>query len=275
MNDFKFVSEEYSKNNTHKYRLSIQINPDGFSVLMIGEENTILQIIHTQTNAIENTRKLFRSEENLINLRELTFKSFDLFINSPRCILLPAEEDIDIHPNLIAGLDFPMKEEDTLILRDLKTFGLRMVFVIPLSVKDFLSDFRNHPRIQHITSKFLNIVIPDEMEETAVIYTTPGLLHFSLKSSDTIKFHNIFECRNDEEIVFHLMNTLRTLDYPSSKSISYSGHLNKKSPYRKLLHSYLPGINELPNVLPFELSWDASESYFSYLLTDTSADHQW
>ena len=80
MNDFKFVSEEYSKNNTHKYRLSIQINPDGFSVLMIGEENTILQIIHTQTNAIENTRKLFRSEENLINLRELTFKSFDLFI---------------------------------------------------------------------------------------------------------------------------------------------------------------------------------------------------
>jgi hypothetical protein len=46
MNDFKYVSEDYNLNHTKNYRLSIQLNRDGFSVLIASEEKKILKIYH-------------------------------------------------------------------------------------------------------------------------------------------------------------------------------------------------------------------------------------
>ncbi|MBE0655996.1 MAG: hypothetical protein IH594_19505, partial [Bacteroidales bacterium] len=77
-----------------------------------------------------------------------------------------------------------------------------------------------------------------------------------------------YECSNDDEIIYHIMNTIRNNEYPTSMEIFYAGHLVKKQTPWKLLSSYLPGIKLLPNIFPFELSWDVFENYFTYLMTD-------
>ena len=46
MNDFKYVSDDYNINKTIAYRLSIQLNPDGFSVLIADAHKNILFLFH-------------------------------------------------------------------------------------------------------------------------------------------------------------------------------------------------------------------------------------
>ena len=55
MNDFKFVAEKFDIQNTLQYRLSIQVNKDGFSVLICDEASKLLQLQHFQTGSINDS----------------------------------------------------------------------------------------------------------------------------------------------------------------------------------------------------------------------------
>ena len=63
MNDFKYVSENYNLNKTIAYRLSIQLNPDGFSVLIADVHKNILFLFHRKSESL--ARSLTELRENM------------------------------------------------------------------------------------------------------------------------------------------------------------------------------------------------------------------
>jgi len=275
MNDFKFVSEEYSIHNSKNYRLSIQLNKDGFSVLIKSDKNKILSIIHRQTGSLENTRKAFKYEEDFINLRELSFQSFTILLNTSLATVLP-EEITAIHDKVdIFRMEFDVEKQSLIKSKKIDALGSTVVFNIPEDIEKFISSFYNKPVIDHISSEFLKYILktPVESKYNFFIYTSPGILHLALLFYGELKFHNSFNCKNNDEMLYHLMNSIRQLKISSSTHFYYSGHLKDNDNSWKILLKYLPKLKQLPNEFSFELAWDVNENYFSYLLNSTGENN--
>jgi len=276
MNDFKFVSERYSIHNTTDYRLSIQVNPDGFSVLVTGENNTVLKIIHLQTGSIEKTKAVFRTEEDFIKLRELSFKSSSIIINTNRVTLIPDEfRDFDNHADFFK-IEFDLPHESSLKTVNIPELNVSAVFEVPSNYADLISGFRNNPRVTHFAKDFLNYLKKKKSTDpqSFSIYTSPGLLHTALTEYGGFKFYNSFACRNEDELLYHLMHVIRKLHLNSKTNFYYSGHLAKDNATWIQLMKFIPEIQLLPNELSFELAWNINENYFSFLLNNTGANNQ-
>jgi hypothetical protein len=275
MNDFKFVSEEYSIHNSKNYSLSIQLNKDGFSVLVSGEGNKILTIIHRQTGSLENTRKVFKNEEDYIKLRELSFKSFSILINTNQVSIYPGENITSAGPENLFKLEFEDQTGSYLKTSELESFKGITVFRISHEIDEFINSFRNDPEIRHLTSQFLNYISlrKPENKNSVFIYTCPGIIHLAYLFFDDLKFYNSFSGKNNDELLYHLMNSLRQLNLPPDSGIFYSGHLRQNDHSWKILNKYLPELKILPNEFNFELAWDVNENYFSYLLNELGANN--
>ncbi len=277
MNDFKFVSEKYSIQNTKNYRLSIQVNPDGFSVLAVNREGNILKIIHRKTGSITATQKVFKTEEDIIKLRELSFLSCILLVNSSKVILCPSEELFGLKPHILTNLEFENFNGSSTEKRDLKEKNISYNFVIDPELQNFFSSFHNEPRVNHLAGEFLGYIFarPEQDDISCYIYTTPGIMHLAIVKEGELEYYNVYSGKNNDELLYHLMNTLRILKIDNNCGIYYSGHIVKTDDIWKILVRYRKDIRILPNEFNFELAGTINENYFTYLLKSTGEDYQW
>lgn len=276
MNDFKFVSEKYSIKNTQDYRLSIQVNPDGFSLLILDKEGNIITIIHRQTGSVTNTRHLFKQEEELIKFRELSFRSSSLLINSSKVSLAPPEIDVDA--DMLMHIQFGSLRKNKLERKATKDKQINYCFVIDQDLNNLFSDFRNHPVIEHLTGSFLDYIfsVHKHDKNACYIYTSPSICHFARLDKTTLQYYNLYRVRNDEEFLYHFVNTLDKLQLESdSEEVYYSGHIVKTDEIWKIMSGYHKNIITLPNEFDFELAGDMNENYFSYLFKTISENYQW
>jgi hypothetical protein len=265
MNDFKFVSEEYSIQNSKNYRLSIQLNPDGFSVLVVNEEHKVLKILHVQSGSYNESIKLFKSKEDLIELRELSFKSVQILLNNERVSLLPNHVEYQSNLKNYFYIDFEKEKESRVLNKVIDNSEISCLFEIDEILNSFILGFRNNPSVNHICPSILSGLLSENNEKNiARIYTSPGLIHIGITNLGKLEFYNVFKWTTEEEMLFHLMNTLRKFNM-EDLSVEYSGHIKKNGSAIKLLKKYIPGIHLLPNVFSFEIAWDINENYFSHL----------
>jgi hypothetical protein len=273
MNDFKFVSEEYSIQNSKNYRLSIQLNPDGFSVLVTNEDRKVLKILHQQTGSLQNTRQLFKNREDLVKLRELSFKSVLILLNNEKISLIPDNEDYKDKRWNFYYLDFEKTGESKILNSRVEGSGISCSFEIDHELHSLIRGFRNKPSIKHISTSLIARILSGSKEGmTAMIYSSPGLLHIAVGDKGSLEFYNAFKWETEEEMLFHLMNVLRKFTV-NELSVEYFGHLKKNGSSFKLLKKYIPKLQILPNVFSFEIAWDVNENYFGFLYPGRIADN--
>lgn len=273
MNDFKFVSEEYSIKKSENYRLSIQLNPDGFSVLVTNEVRKVLKILHIQTGSFENSHRLLKTREDLIKLRELSFKSVLILLNNERVSLVPDIEDYKNKRWNYFYSDFIKINDSRIISTPIKNYGISCNFEVDSVIHGLVSSFRNKPSVKHISTYILeNNLSCSKNKKCARIYSSPGLIHISLAENQNLEFYNVFTWATEEEMLFHLMNVLRKFSL-DEVTVEYSGHIKKNGNSLKLLKKYIPKLIILPNAFSFEIAWDVYENYFGYLYPETIADN--
>ncbi|MGC9343210.1 MAG: DUF3822 family protein [Bacteroidales bacterium] len=273
MNDFKFVSEEYSIHKSKNYRLSIQLNPDGFSVLVVNEERKVLKILHVQSGSYEESFKLFKSKEELIKLRELSFKFVQILLNNERVSLVPNHDDYHANFKKYFYIDFVKQKESRVLNRVIDNSDISCVYEIDETLDTIIQGFRNNPSVRHIGPDILSGLLSENNEKNiARVYTSPGLIHLGIASAGKMEFYNVFKWTTEEEMLFYLMNTLRKYNI-EDLFVEYSGHIKKNGSAIKLLKKYIPGIHILPNVFSFEIAWDINENYFSYLYPNKIANY--
>ncbi len=274
MNDFKFVSEKYSIQNTENYRLSIQINPDGFSLLMLDEEGKVITIIHRQTGSVKNTQKLFKQEEDFIKYRELSFRSFSLLINSNRVSLAPSE--MEINPELLMDIEFNSVKKDGIRKREVQDKNFSFHFEIDNDINSLLSDFRNNPKPEHLSGFFIDYIfsVHSNEEDAYYVYSTPCLLNIARIKQNKLLYYNVYTGGNDEELLYHFVNTLHKLHIKNNTNVFYSGHIVKTDEIWKVMERYHKNIKILPNEFDFELAGNINENYFNYLLRSLSENNQ-
>ena len=115
MNDFKYVSENYNINKTIAYRLSIQLNPDGFSVLIADVHKNILFLFHRQTEDFTESLTELRENMDLIPLANLRFARVNILVNTPEFILIPSELYSEDLKDLYFRYNHPLKDFEKVV----------------------------------------------------------------------------------------------------------------------------------------------------------------
>jgi len=110
--------------------------------------------------------------------------------------------------------------------------------------------------------------------DACYIYTTPGILHFAQIDQNKLLYYNIYTGRNDNELLYHLVNTLQKLEIKTGTDVFYSGHIVKTDEIWKVMSRYHKNLKILPNEFDFELAGNVNENYFSYLLRSLSENNQ-
>lgn len=264
MNDFQFVSEDYSIQNAQNYRLSIQLDRDGFSVL-VRNPKKVMKVAYRNSGSAEASYSLFKSTEEFIQLRELPFAEVRIILNSDRYNLYPESLSPEMDPAGVFLSEFSPSEEAMLQTITIPGSDHSICFEVLNIEKKLISAFRNKPVVLPFGLPFMEYCLhyPVKKSECLFIYSTATHIHFLYRNEDRLMDMHAQTFCDEDELVYHLINTVRAWNFKGE--IVYSGHLEHKHPAMKLIRRYLPDTRRVPNPLNFELAWDGDESYFRYM----------
>ncbi len=268
MNDFKFSDDsKYKIQNTLDYRLSIQLNLDGFSFLMSDKDCQVLKIQHHYTGSIEKTLEVFRQKNSLDELTRISFTKLVILINTNLSSLIPESLYDENYKSLLLSYSLPINEEDEIKSNSIKGLKSNILYKLSSNHQEFIKLFKNSPHIYHLSSVLLPYALRRTKGNGIAIYTAGKMLHICDFSNNELQFYNAFPFKDSKEMLFHILNTNKILNKNKGrKKVYYSGELNPESEVYTSLIKYLPEIQSFPNEFPFGLAGDLNENYFSNLL---------
>ncbi|HYW96790.1 MAG TPA: DUF3822 family protein [Bacteroidales bacterium] len=271
MNDFKYVSDDYNINKTITYRLSIQLNPDGFSVLIADAHKNILFLLHRKGENFGDNLSEFKDNMDLYPVTNLRFARSVILVNTTEFTLVPSEYYSEDLRELYIRFSHPLMDFEQVMTNRLENPDARLLFKLKEKHIGLIKSFHNSPAIVHSSVPYLEYIMTGyQGEDGLFIHHTGNLLSLSRTRNNQLELHNIIEAVDDNDITYHTLNTFKHLGMNrDSDKILYSGTLNENSEAVNILSRYIGQIVPLKNEFPFELAGDLNENYFINLLKST------
>ncbi|MCK4921834.1 MAG: DUF3822 family protein [Bacteroidales bacterium] len=266
MNDFKFIDERYNIQNTLEYRLSIQVNPDGFSVLMCDSDSKIIKILHHNTGNFEKTLEIFRQDDSIDELKRISFKEINILINNcdfsfvPKVLYEKDTEKIYLSHSTIISDDAKIKstridENDS-----------RLIFKLDSDIQALIKLFKNSPNILHLSNSILPYIQKKIQGNGITFHSTGNILYVAYFKQNKLIFFNAFHYMDPSEMVFHAVNSFKKLNIDSNPTSYYYGDMDSESKAYDLLKKYFPELQQFDKEIPFGIAGNLNENYFSNLL---------
>lgn len=267
MNDFKFVTEKFDIQNTSQYRLSIQVNRDGFSVLICDDESRLVQLQHFQTGSIKDSIEFIKNNQSSDIYRHLNYRKFVIIINSTDYTLIPERYFDEDQESFLLRNSISVKEKEKVISCKTWNQDTRVIFKLNKEFKSFTSLFKNSPEIRHIAAPLLSYAGKNAgAEKNYFIHSSGKVVHLLHMENRQLRFFNSFNAENAQEFVYHCINVHKRLGIDPNNEVHYSGELSSESSEIIILQKYLHNISFLPNPLPFEIAGQQNENYFQNLI---------
>lgn len=266
MNDFKFVDEEYNIQNTLEYRLSIQVNPDGFSVLMCDHDSRILKILHHNTENFENILEIFRHDDSIDELKRISFKEINILINTCDFSFVPEVLYKKDAEKIFLSHSTAISDEDKIKSTRVDENDSRLIFKLDPDFQSFIKLFKNSPNILHLSNSILPYIQKKIQANGMTFYSTGNIIYVSYFNENKLMYFNAFHYKDQSEMVFHAVNSFKKLNISSETECYYYGDLNSESKAYNLLLKYFPKLQQFDKEFPFEIAGDLNENYFSNLL---------
>lgn len=264
MNDLKIISEKYNLQEAKNYRMSIQLNPDGFSVLITSESGTPLKLIHRNTAEYSKVIDALKNDDDLRELPVLDFKETVIVLVNTLGTLVPVEFNNEKYRKLLFSIDHPIPDDPELRVSPDTFYGYNLIFSLTEPQKEIVRFFKNSPRLVHISQPFLELLAEKISLDTVMfLYSTGNTLFLTVVRENTLLFHNMISIADGNDLVYHAMNCYRNIfnDQETLKVI-YTGDLEKGSEPIEILGRYLGDVEFFPNFLGFELAGEFNENYF-------------
>jgi len=266
MNDFKFVDEKYNIQNTTEYRLSIQVNPDGFSVLMCDDDTKILKIIHQNAENFEEILKIFSEDDSIDILKRISFKEINILINTTDFSFVPEliyEKDTQ---KLFLAHSSEISDNDIIKSTRVDENSSRLIFKIDQDFQALIKLFKNSPNILHLSNTIIPYIFKKIKGDGIAFYSTSSIIYVCYFKDNKLLFFNAFSYANEAEMIYHAVNCVKKLNPDTDTKEYYYGHLSMESEAYQLFHKYFPKLEQFEKELKFGIAGELNENYFSNLL---------
>ncbi len=271
MNDFKYVSDQYDINKANEYRLSIQLNPDGFSVLTANHHKDILFLFYRKTLSFKESLTELRENTVLLPVTSMKYARARILVNTPEFTLVPEDLYSSDLKELYYRYNHPLKDYEQILSARFETQNSILLYKLDEEYISLIKSFHNSPEIIHSSIPYIDYIHDYQCGENEVFIHQAGhLLSVTTFTNGSLLLHNIHQIDSDNDVVYHTLNTIRQINVNRGMArILYSGTLDEGGYAMKTLLRYVKEILPLKNEFPFELAGDLKENYFINLLKST------
>lgn len=231
-----YISEQFVKNDSYRYTLSIRFKTDGFS-FMIRDDRQLLRLKELEYS-INNDISYFLLQEECLNW---DYKKVYLLPEQKEKILIP---ESFFKPELLSSiysLSMPLKKEEKIVYNH---FPPLHCYIAQSCNTHLVELFKTHYPKAYIISPlypwFYNILLrttPDECE----LFLNINDHYFDMIVLDRreISFFNTFNYDTISDIVYYILNALEQFGIKDVFTTHLCGKLGNDS---SILEKYLPNV---------------------------------
>jgi len=238
MNNIEITDSDLDKRNSIFYRLSIQLALNGFSFCIVDTRNNkILELKNKSIphDTIENFPIDYYCQylyDFIINepLFKLNFKAINVVYITKQSTLVPTPVYEKDGVNSIFLSNMKMVEEEIVLSNKIKLFDAYSVFSIPDCVKRVLSRQFVNFNILHQSDSLIQCAMKNSSDNSDVnlfLNINYSVIDILVTKSNKLLFYNSYAYKNDDDIVYYLVNVNEQLDSNNRvKQIILSGYIN-------------------------------------------------
>jgi len=241
--NYSFIRDSFDINSIAKSFLSIQISPDGFSLVINPLDNLqnpdyiYIQRINQQTEKLNDELKSFKG----FDLRE--FHSIKIIIHDPVFALVPEAifELSDMKAYL--SLNHPERVIRKAFSNLISSAKAVSIFSIDEDLYKLLKSKFPGADFCHSSLPFCSMALNSGIDGCYIQVYEQSMELLLLKENKLVHY-NIYEIEGNNDIIYHVMNAYKTFGLNSlSNALHIAGVLTKESETVKTIAKYIKGIN--------------------------------
>jgi len=249
----------FDYNQTEEYKLSIQVNPDGFSFSVLQRNKPKLMALGSFPVTVSSEKFLGRRFEEWFETQELLQKKYAetrVSCYSPKFTLIPSDFYAYQKQDQVVALNFGEQKENTVRDNYLPDLKANLVFIIPNAlVEAFNKIFPDCP-IHHPVA-LLHQTIQERYSEEKnklllALYfqkTSFGLLIYQ---NGQLLQNNNFSYSHQNDVVFYVLSVLKALKISSFETLLLlAGHVKQNDAVHSLLSGYFEKTTFLNPSFPY------------------------
>ena len=241
--DINLVDETFESSQSASYLLSIQTEPDRFSLCVFNTVTNKCIVLRSYSFSDADAGTMLRSFFENDELLRLNFKSCCHFWVSPHYTFVPEHlfdpDKADEYLNFNLGI---LADEKTLY-QNSRAANLCHLFSCPEELTSLLRMYQPSIRFLHHSEPFIESVIagtsPTDKAGMA-IYFYSGWLDIIAVKKEKLLFYNSFQINAPADSVYYLAGVSNMLEIDlSSIKLLYAGNLNQMPPEVAILKNYV------------------------------------
>jgi hypothetical protein len=249
MQEFNYQDPLYDLTNSEKYNLSIQVNLDGFSILV---QDTISQSVYLLDHTpfqLTSVSGLIRKSTEMLSLKQLTGKKFN------QVSIITESQQVKLIPQFLqTGKN--LKGLFNLFQRDMKGYEVIVTpfntrycsaFLWPTGLLELFNSVfpgclfvsESVPLLHHIQDES-----SDETNQRIGCHFHPGYFLMYAFRGNELQFFNTFSYSSQEDILYFISAYIRQSG-ENTRTIRLSGVLNQNWSVLELLRMYYSNVEIL------------------------------
>jgi len=248
---------DFSKSTQHT--LSIRLSADGFSFTIHHPQSEDIHHTTYLTNPsysmTANLKKMFAVTEELKH----TYQAVNILVDTPRFTLVPFDIFEDEQTETFFHLNFPPKENETILCNILGKSNMAILFGIDKHAHQLLAEQIPHARIyacispllEHFTTKSRdrndkNLFVHIHSSQMEVFAYDKGKLHLS----------NTFHCKQTSDKIYYILYIWQQLGFSQTKDhLWLTGETDSQEELIPELSRFIREVNPClqKELIPYEI----------------------
>ncbi len=232
---------------TYEYILSIRVRPDGFSFLILSNNQPVAS--KTIQQKISSSRLISRHFAEWIESEDILQRPFSktsIVVFSEGFSLIPDEYFEETLKTEISNLLFNEDEETEIAVNSISTFKTRLLFTLPEGLNKVIQDKIGECEIIHPVKTILNHIPKIKKKNGLILLFNKNSFFTVLFTPDKILLANNFKMAHATDVVFYVLSILKQHNIkPAETELFITETEEKYSETEKALLPYFSTIQNL------------------------------
>ncbi len=249
MDELLFVDSTFEKDNTSRYKLSIQLCLDGFSFSILSAEDKCLILFdskklntETDNNSIDVLKDRVRNCEHL----NLSYKEVDVVWLTKKACLLPSELFSEALAIDSLQLCHSISKTERINWNKHDHLNAYTVYAIPSSLSDFIESQFPETKISHQTFSFYQNIQKQDINlkhPNVFVQVYDNFFDAFIPDNNQKYFANNFSFKDETDMVYYILNIYKQQKLNTEYSqLILSGKIDETSKAFQILKRYINSV---------------------------------
>lgn len=243
--------EALNKADSKKYRLSIQLSPDGFSFCIFNDETrkflSIESVSFATSNRTHEACKLLRNLYDKNSWLKLNYKSVTILYESEKTTLVPSPLFDESEKETYSNFNFPIEKSQELIHEKLNILDAFLLYTIPREMVQTLQElFPGNILLSHSGRLIDGLLISNknlQNQKRAFVNVRNTYLDLVFLEGSKLQYYNSFCYKSKEDFIYYVIYVMEQLGLnPEEIELRLSGFIDKNSMLFELIYKYVRNI---------------------------------